>query len=134
MSGQGSNVPDVQPQEHGKFPVVEHGNYSGSDTTYQNVCSWEVKSEYGTLEEIIINGDTSDEVYWKLIIGNNTVFNNLYTQSKVDRRIKFGSCKIQHDTTVVLQVLSSLGNAIVADGVIIGSENFNYQGLKSFIP
>ena len=114
------NVP-VVPEPATEVAAGGEGNYSGTDTTYQEVVSWTVSSgKVGELKEILIVTDDYVHTVIKVTVGTVTWAEDWSPTSAMP--IIFEDLKLAEATEVKIEAKSSDGTAIDVDAIITGKE------------
>ena len=108
------------------LPVARAGRYTGTDTTWQTVVSWNVghvwSRRYGMLREISMTSSVPAVTRFRLRIENDVnavLFDELEIGAPLT--LPFPDNRLSYDTWVYLDCRST-GPAIVVDGSITGSE------------
>lgn len=97
------------------------GNYSGTDTTYQEVTSWTVSTDkVGELKEILVISDDYDHTEVKITIASEVWCTDWSPTSAMP--IIFEDLKLAAAAEVKVEVKSSDGTAIDVDAIIVGKE------------
>lgn len=96
-------------------------NYSGTDTTYQEVASWTVATaKVGELKEILILSDDYDHTLVKVTVGAVTWATDWSPTAAMP--IIFEDLKLAAGDEVKVEAKSSDGTAIDVDAIIVGKE------------
>lgn len=97
------------------------GNYSGTDTDYQEVVSWTISTgKVGELKEILIISDDYAHTLAKVTIGATTWATDWSPTSSMP--IIFEDLKLAAASVITVEVKSSDGTAIDVDAIIVGKE------------
>ncbi len=97
------------------------GRYTGTDTTYQEVASWTVATDYiGELKEIIIVSSNYDKTRCKVTVGTIVYATDWQVVSPVP--LIFEDLRLATATVVKVETKSTDGTSITVDAVIVGKE------------
>lgn len=123
-----AQTPDYKPSYRGVFPVMKtEGIKTTTSATYTKIAEWTVASEYGELNEIIIELKTTIKSDFNIYVGNRKVV-SAYRPTTTLLKIPFNNIRLENATTVMVEGNSNDGSTSVnISAIIVGSEHYEYQ-------